>query len=499
MIDGRWEAVRDVDLPVPEIENANSAPDPSGIEPAQLFHTGESWLVAGTYLGRATIWRSRDLDSWTVVYHEGPTNRDEPNRWMHSVTNLVEMEDTLVVGGTGAETQADEERGRAFLFVSDDDGRSWHSIENPVLSESNRRLSSMAASADTLVVQLVTEDPEEPRPIPLKTRDFKTWEPIELPDAGPEPWAAWATTREGTLVALAGPSEGDTTSRLWWSNDGAESFEQAELNEPLRQIQVLSDGVLAIPEAELLCCAQSHFLSPHPGQVWYNPLGEWTLTEPDLGQWGDGFTGLHPTAFDDETGRNYAVASRLLRADPHHCYVDVTTCQELELALVTSIDGRTWLDVEWPGPTTERIQLETANSGELIVWWVELEEGPLRFRRWTGPDAPHNTDPPGYEPAEAPIPFFDGGTLKIGEEYRYAYALGVCGGMSINGISWEPDEELDTTGWPIQEGTAIDGPSEFAYGRVRLESSDEVSFIIEGEGVVATLHPRTEPPEHICA
>ena len=70
---------------------------------------------------------------------------------------------------------------------------------------------------------------------------------------------------------------------------------------------------------------------------------------------------------------------------------------------------------------------------------------------------------------------------------------------------WEPVRSIElpvpvTSEWPVQDVDISDGPSAYAYGRIRLEADDELSFIVEGEGVVATFQPRTEPygPDEIC-
>ncbi|MCP4225192.1 MAG: hypothetical protein GY773_17785 [Actinomycetia bacterium] len=465
----------------------------------KLVYVGGVWLVLGDFLGRPTIWRSQDLETWDVAYHElrgGVNGKHRDMRWR----GVVELGDRIVVGASGREQSGQTERDRSFLFVTEDGGQTWRSIEDPIVAESDRRLDGLHVSDGVLVADLLIDSAgQAPQPIPHRTSDLLNWEPIELPDAPPGTWAWWISDGRGQVAAIATshPDSGPTTT-VWHSYDGAKSFDRIELSEPLDGVVILPDSILAIPSGGRTCCYYSDGPSRHPGQVWLHDGTRWALTEADEGQWGDGGGWLETPVVDPGSRRIHAVVTRHVRSDPHYCWVDEATCQQAQHAVVATADGQHWSDVQLPSPPNRGSQLIAPGDGQLVVWWYDHESRTLQFNRWTGPGEPPTEDPPGWDPVEAPIALWTGEALEVGDEYRYVYGLGGCGGMHVNEIEWLPTEELDTTGWPIRDSGIDDGPSALVFGRIRLESPDQMSFIIEGQGVVATLHPRSEPRQEFC-
>lgn len=282
----------------------------------------------------------------------------------------------------------------------------------------------------------------------------------------------------------------------WYSSDGGATWDRAEANRNSTSAVAVGGSVVFLGSSGYT----DLFSSSRPVPVPMVRLvdGEWTELPVDAGQWGDGYTSLSGV-IEPNSGRYYGRVGRTIRTNPHYCFEDPTTCQIFELALVTSVDGLEWFDIDVAVPELRDLDsrfppMFFTLDGRLAIAGQPYDDqgavGPAAVLAWEGDPVPPLRKPEGYSPPAEPVPlYYANEALDVGVERRYAWGLGGCGGMYIDNISWEPTGELNTTGWPLKEVDIIDGPSAYTFGRVTRISEDVIEFQLENQPVTVTLKP----------
>lgn len=457
---------------------------------------GDAYFATGDIVGIPVIWRSADLEHFEVVYLDERTSG--MSRWMR-LESITSFGDRVVVGGSGQQREGAGERiDRSFLFVSDDGGETWAEVEDPLFGEPFQRLDRLVAAGDALLIDLVDDECcGQPRWQPHRSIDLVEFDPVVLPGADDDAWGTFVDDGLGTTFAIESRWD-DVGPRLivWSSIDGAQSWDRVEL--PVgggRGIAPVAGGLTILPDYGYGEVGPETLDVLAPSRI----VGaEVTTLEPDVGQWGDDTARLTGQTMRG-SGRFYGVLRRQLRANPHYCFENIETCHDYEAALVTSSDGIEWFDLEHPGPEPfGQAELFATVDGHVALWRHPRDEA-VEIEYWRGPDVPATVDPPGYDPPAVPVAMYDREEgLPIGTERRFAWGLGGCGGMYIDEISWVPETQPDTTGWPIEEVQIEDGPSGYAYGRVLRVADDLIEFSIEGTEIVVPFAPHADDPEAVC-
>ncbi len=455
---------------------------------------GAYW-AAGNLGGRPTIWRSTDLENFSFAYIDPWTPQP---RWMR-FNSVVEFDDKVVVSASGrTRNGAGIETERSFVLATDDDGATWTDVEDPLFSETFQRLDKLIVSSGSLLASVVNDECcGDLTSAPARTVDLETWEPLVLPNADGGSGASLVTDNQGNLWALATEGYDDTTHVIVWTSiDGGETWTRSTTAGSYGGAAAVAGAVVFMPSYGLSGDFSSAVAEPRPPLRFVD--GQWTELDHDFGQWGDGdarLTGI----VDPDTGRFYGKLRRQIRANPHYCFDDTDSCNHYESALVTSPDGLEWSDVvggpevdAWPSGLEHELFMTL--DGRIAAWHRPSDDrgdwGPITIERWTGDPVPSTIDPPDYPPAEQPVPYFDFDEgLPIGTTRRYAWAIGGCGFMYIDDISWIPTTEPDTTGWPIKEVAVDDGPSAYAFGRVERIDEDLIEFTIEDTDTAVSLTP----------
>ncbi len=482
---GEWVTT----TPVFEVNGYGESVEPTQPRVDILTSAVGAYWAAGSIGGHPTIWRSDDLVDFKVVYFGDGSQTPRSIRF----SSLVEFDGKVLAGGPGI---SDRNIERSFVIVTSDSGENWSDIDNPMLSAPFQRLDNMVVSGGGLLLDLVNDECCS-RPVwqPMHTTDLVSFDPVVLPDSTAETWGSFISDSVGTVWVVAQVRDLDPAQAVWSSIDGGRSWIRSA-----REVQS-SSGMAAVDGSLMLIRAGQGFamlsgpISVKPRELIRISDGEWSTLDDDVGQWGDGPATLWGIN-DPDTGRFYGIAKRSIRANPHYCFDNVDTCAQTELALVTSADGVDWFDLAGPEPRPRHTIPFMTIDGRIAIWSGSLDgnpDEPLTVTRWVGDPLPSLTDPAGYPPPVAPIPFFDPAEgLPVGTQRRAVWGLGACGGLFLDGISWAPTGPLDTTGWPILELQISDGPSAVAYGRITRVAEDLIRFTIEGTDIAVDLTPATD-------
>jgi hypothetical protein len=411
----------------------------------------------------------------------------------------------VVIGGTGRVSSGslDEDLERSFLLSTADDGATWVDHDFDWLTGEFQRLDRLIPVGDALLVDLVNDECcGQPRWMPLRTTDLTTWEPVLLPEANADTWGSFLTDGAGTVWAAARDRVDDgPIVDLWESTDtGATWSRQPQGNIDLRGYAAIDGSIFFPPNADRWPFGPTHSTVLGP---WRFVDGEWSELPLDIGQWGDGGSTVFGTVNAD--GRFYGMAERTIRASAHYCYDNLDTCQMPVGTLVTTLDGVDWLDIEGPElGLYESPTLLLTLDGHPLLWRGirDRDEGTERRHEitvWTGSDVPPTQDPLGYDPPNIPVPMVDpGGRLEVGDERRYGWGLGGCGGMYFEEGDWLPVEQPDASEWPVIPFNGADGPTGWALGRVLRVAEDHIQFWIEGDDARHDFRPRVGAPEYSC-
>lgn len=483
--DGEWIAVR------PTFESRGMVEgEPIQPQVESFVRLAGSYWALGDIGGRAAIWRSEDLVDFGISYLD-PTGRPRAPGRFTRLRSMVEFDGKLVAGGPTRISRPELER--SVILVSDDEGATWTEVEQPFLAAPFQRLDGLMVVGERLLANIVNDECcSQPVWGGYATSDLEVWEPIVLPEAKPDTWPWLVEDAMGTVWAI--DTQDADGNQTWVTTDG-DDWRLIAADSGVSRGYMGIDGVLhALPDGPFA----SSIGTTSEEINGIRRLGDsgWEELDPDSGQWGDGNTSMSNGVHDPESGRFFGIVGRTIRASAHYCYENVTTCIEGEQALVTSADGIAWHDLTPPPATSEfwrgghlfwtntRVPAIAMNdSGTDRNAWVVFY--------WSGSGLPSLIDPPSYPPPAAPAPFFDYRVgLEIGDEVRFAWPLGRCGGPYVDDIRWLPTEDPDMRDWPIREVNIIDGPSGYAYGRLRRVAADELEFFIEGSDDVVTLSPQ---------
>lgn len=494
---GEWETVH----PTFEVDGFSESVEGNNAGINTIGTAAGAYWAAGGLNGHPTIWRSEDLTDFEVVYHHDWTPWP---RWTN-FTTIVEFDGQVLIGGTGRVRNAGlgEDLERSFLLSTADDGATWLDHEHDWLTGEFQRLDRLVPVGDALLVDLVNDECcERPQWMPLRTADLTTWEPVVLPETDADTWGSFLSDHAGTVWAIARHWEDDgPVLNLWESIEAGSSWSQQEPgNLNFNGYAAVDGSIFFPPDADRGGFGPTHSEVSGP---WGFTDGVWSELPHDIGQWGDGRASVSGTVNAD--GRFYGMTTRTTRASAHYCYDDLETCQIPVFSLVTTLDGVDWLDIVGPEVGLyESPTLLLTLDGRPLLWRNirDRDEGDERrrtFTVWTGSEPPPTQDPAGYAPPDIPVPVIDSvGVLDVGDERRYGWGLGGCGGMYIDGIDWLPVEEPDTTGWPILPFNGSDGPTGWALGRVLRVADDHIQFWIEGDDVRHDFRPRVGEAEYVC-
>jgi hypothetical protein len=460
---------------------------------------GDRLLAVGTYGGGFAAWESTDFRSFTPVYSEVCCGRSV------SSPHASAFGERWLIGGSERIVRNGGEVERSFVSVSDDHGRSWTIVDDPLFTERATRIDGFLVAGDVVIVEAV-EEPANGGPIsiPAWSTDLVTWTPIELPgDARVEGISLFG---DGTSVWAVGSAlrpDGDYDLELWTSTDSGRSFELiSSLMSNSWSMTRVGDRLVTWPYV------RQDVYRDEQAQAPTLTTASGTLTElaVDTGQWGDGDVRFGPSAIVPSDGRLYGVVGRLRYASVQYCYADPSGCWQWETALATSIDGVEWFDV-----AASNFESTFGNSGGMsarpdgsILIWASPDRSPtVEVIEWTGPGTPLLVDPEEYPPPDRSVPLFDQDIqLEVGDTVRYPLGLGGCSGLYTGAKSWEPEQPLPDpipSDWPSRTVEIADGPSAYLFGTVTLVADDTIEFGIDGVGTVATFHPRTEEPQYFCA
>lgn len=493
---GEWITVE----PTFEFEPYATSVEPARPEVAAVAHAGDRYWAMGSINGHPTVWRSDDLGEFEVAYFHDWTPQPEWVRY----NSVVEFDGRILVGGSGRRRGPDgDDVERSFLLGSSDSGDTWEELELDFLSEPHQRLDNLVTVGDALIADVVNDECcERPTWQPRRTTDLVSWEPVVLPAADDDTWGRFAVDGAGTIWATAGVTIDDEPALIVWESrdDGATWTRTVDRSGRRRGLAVFPGTLYLTQSATGVLVDVGH--SEPRGAV--RIVGGATEALPvDTAQWGDGRVLLWGQTAPD--GRFYGFANRTIRASAHYCYEDVATCMQHEAPLVTSLDGITWHDVELPDlDRFERPELFLTHNGHPALWRPRTDRDnhlqPERITYWEGVDPPTTLLPEPYPEPSVPVPLVTGSDeLVIGEEYRYGWGLGGCGGMWFGDTSWVPTEEPDMVDWPILDVDIADGPSGYALGRITKVATDHIRFWVEGREVEAVdFRPRIEDPEFAC-
>jgi len=456
--------------------------------------TSVGYLAAGRVNGGFAIWRSDDFATFTPLYNEVCCDR------FIRPSAVAEFRGSLLIGGSGRVNQPDgSEIERAFLMRSDDRGRTWTSIEDPVFSERTRRIDSIDVVGGAVIVDAIDDECcGEPTSHAVRSTDLVDFEPLVLPSREADDWPYFQSD-DDQIIAVS--SRDDPTEAagakyvVWRSVDEGRTFTSLpDASLDGRGVWLVAGKLLQIPDhyqdTERHLDATGIRIA-EPGQ-------QFVESPPDVGQWGDGSTGFGPVSKADDA--SYAVVGRELRASPHYCYDDAATCQRSDGALVVTDNGVDWFDVAGLSLDSFRgFDVDVRGDGGIFVWAITGNEQSVTGYRWIGPDTPRRIDPAGYAPPVIPVPLYEhGDPVPVGSTFRYVLGTGFCGGMYVDDQRWAPISPLPDpvpAAWPYQDVGFEDGPEGYIFGRIDRLAVDEISFSIEGLGAVATFRPAPAPTE----
>lgn len=489
-----------IDLAARDLWDESTAPiEITGSEPPapwtgadlarSLVATTQGYLATATASTGPAVWHSADLASFAPRY--------EPACCGPGLEPIVDLGDGTLVAGRRAVEDAPES---TLLWRSDDGGRSWVPVEGfaPVATW----VDSIVVTGGAVVLVAVDDrDPTARRSVVMRSTDLGYWQEVEL--AGYDGRDYLRLLGEGTLVfAVANIPVEAATDRggvaVWSSADGGATFR------PEANLAYVDLGNFAVVRGSLV-------RFPSTSQSWYqhaDPLGlavlrpgePWEYLPADTGSWGDGYVFATTEPALTPTGRRYTLVTRVSRASMHYCYADVATCEQREVALMASEDGREWYDVAgFPRVDGNASRLLVGRDGSITVVTATRGVPELRVIRWIGATEPPLVSRPDYPPPEIPLPLLgDALPLEVGYQVRYPLGLGPCGGMYVNGQRWAAAmpfvDDRPPASWPVLSVGVIDGPDRLLLGRIRLVATDEIEFSIEGVGPVATFRPAPPRP-----
>ncbi len=365
----------------------------------------------------------------------------------------------------------------------------------------------MVAVADTLIVEALDDSglADGWKPTIVWTDDLITWHAVELPGTLETDWPT--LVNDGNVVyAVASRSADDgrfTGSATWRSDDGGRTFVPgAELEESgFGGFAVVAGSLIALPSV----MQGENLHSDAVGPAVLDDVGGWVSLPPHTGVWGDGRVSISLTEVGDRATPVFLI-TRESRASAHYCYANVESCQQYELALITSLDGSTWSELaDVPGIEPLAFAGSTlvvrSDPDGIVVARASNGESVIHVTRWASAATPPVVERPDYPPPDIPVPLYEGTqNVEVGTELRYVLGLGGCGGLYVNNQPWEPETALPDPPppeWPYRAVEIADGPAGYLYGRILRSADDSIEFSIEGIGPVATFHP-APAPEYTC-